>query len=187
MNGAAPAHESLARTAVVLGCGSALPEHAVATADLAPAFGVDEDWVVGRTGVRSRRIAAPDTRLSDLAALAAIEALARADVRADELDLVLVGTMTPDELTPNAAPLVAHAIGAEHAGALDVGAACTAFLSALALGAAQIEAGRAEHVLVVGADLLSRFTDTGDRATALLFGDGAGALVLGAAGSGGLG
>jgi 3-oxoacyl-[acyl-carrier-protein] synthase III len=95
--------------------------------------------------------------------------------------------MSADELTPNAAPLVAHEIGAERAGALDVGAACTAFLSALALGAAQIEAGRAELVLVVGADVLSRMTDSDDRATAMLFGDGAGAVVLGAGRGGGLG
>jgi 3-oxoacyl-[acyl-carrier-protein] synthase-3 len=93
--------------------------------------------------------------------------------------------MTADELTPNAAPLVAHAIGAAGAGAVDVGAACTGFLSALALGAAYIEAGRADHVLVVGAEVLSRYTDPDDRATAMLFGDGAGAVVLGGSGSGG--
>jgi 3-oxoacyl-[acyl-carrier-protein] synthase-3 len=175
------------RTAVVLGCGSALPEREVTTAELAPRFGVDEDWVIGRTGVRARRLAAPDARLSDLAALAAADALERASVAPDSVDLVLVATMTADELTPNAAPLVAQAIGARRAGALDVGAACTAFLSALALGAAQVETRRAEVVLVVGADLLSRVTDTEDRATALLFGDGAGALVLGAGAGGGVG
>jgi 3-oxoacyl-[acyl-carrier-protein] synthase-3 len=175
------------RSAVVLGVGAALPERVVETAELAPKFGVDEEWVVGRTGVRSRRIARPDQRLSDLAALAGYTALERAGVAPDALDLVLVATMTPDELTPNAAPLVAHALGATRAGAFDVGAACTAFLSALAVAAAQIEAGRAARALVVGADVLSRVTDTDDRATALLFGDGAGALVLGAGADGGLG
>lgn len=173
------------RAASVLGCGTALPERIVETAALAAPFGVDEDWVVGRTGVRRRRIADADARLSDLAAAAARAALERAQLRPVEVDLVLVATMTADELTPNAAPLVAHALGAENAGAADVGAACTAFLSALSLGAAQIESGRARHVLVVGADILSRVTDTEDRATALLFGDGAGAIVLGASSDGG--
>jgi 3-oxoacyl-[acyl-carrier-protein] synthase-3 len=173
------------RTASVLGCGTALPPRVVDTAELAPHFGVDEDWVVGRTGIRRRRFADPAMRLSDLAAEAARDALERAGLTAGELDLVLVATMTADELTPNAAPLVAHAIGATGAGAVDVGAACTGFLSALALGAAYIEAGRADHVLVVGAEVLSRYTDPDDRATAMLFGDGAGAVVLGGSGSGG--
>jgi 3-oxoacyl-[acyl-carrier-protein] synthase-3 len=104
-----------------------------------------------------------------------------------ELDLVLVATVSADELTPNAAPLVAASLGATCAGAVDVGAACTGFLSALSLGAACIESGRAEHVLVIGADALSRFTDPEDRRTAALFGDGAGAVVLGAGHGGGLG
>src|SRR5205085_1158448 len=97
---------------------------------------------------------------------AAEQALARAGVAATELDLVLVATTTSDELLPNAAPLVAHALGAQYAGAFDIGAACTGFLSALAVGAGQIEAGRARTVLVVGADLMSRITDPYDRGTA---------------------
>src|SRR5437879_1039335 len=105
------------RTAAVLGCGAALPPSVVETADLAPRFGVDEDWAVGRTGVRRRRIAEPGARLSDLAARAALEALDRAGTAPGSLDLVLVATMTADELTPNAAPLVANAIGARGAGA----------------------------------------------------------------------
>ena len=172
------------RNAVVLGCGAALPDRSVATAELAPRFGVDEAWVVGRTGVRARRIADPGARLSDLAAEAGRIALERAGLAPGAVDLVVVATMTADELTPNAAPLVAHALGATHAGAFDVGAACTAFLSALWLAGAQIETGRADTALVIGAEVLSRFTDTDDRATALLFGDGAGALVLGAAPAG---
>src|SRR5207245_2290882 len=100
-------------------------------------------------------------------------------VAAAELDLVLVATMTQDDLTPNAAPLVAHALGAAAAGAIDVGAACTAFLSALALAAAQVETGRARYVLVIGADLISRITDHDDKRTAALFADGAGAVVVG--------
>jgi 3-oxoacyl-[acyl-carrier-protein] synthase-3 len=159
----------------------------VSTAEIAARFGVPEDWLVSRTGIRSRRILGPEERLSDLAARAGSEALARAGVDATDLDLVLVATVSADELTPNAAPLVAHALGAGSAGAFDVGAACPGFLCALAVGASWIEAGRAERVLVVGADALSRFVDPKDRRTAALFGDGAGAVVLGVGEAGGLG
>jgi 3-oxoacyl-[acyl-carrier-protein] synthase-3 len=167
------------RTAGVLGLGTAQPPHAVGSAEVGARLGLDADWIVARTGVRERRIAAPGTRLSDLAAEAGAAALAASGTEAAELDLVLVATMTQDELTPNAAPLVAHALGARRAGVMDIGAACTAFLSALSLAAAQVEAGRAERVLVIGADLLSRVTDLDDRRTAPLFADGAGAVVVG--------
>jgi 3-oxoacyl-[acyl-carrier-protein] synthase-3 len=106
------------------------------------------------------------------------EALDRAGVDPVDVDLVIVATTTSDEMMPGAAPLVAHELGATRAGAFDVGSACTGFLSALAVGAAQIEAGRARTVLVVGADLMSRITDPDDRATAAVFADGAGAVVL---------
>jgi 3-oxoacyl-[acyl-carrier-protein] synthase-3 len=171
----------------VLGIGTALPAHVVSSAAIAERLGVAEDWIVARTGIRSRRIAGPDERLSDLAAAAGAAALGQAEVQASDLDLVLVATVSADEVTPNAAPLVAEALGAMNAGALDVGAACTGFLSALALGSAWIESGRASRVLVIGADTLSRFTDPDDRRTAALFGDGAGAVVLGAGQGGGLG
>jgi 3-oxoacyl-[acyl-carrier-protein] synthase-3 len=128
--------------------------------------------------VRERPVARPDERLSDFAARAGAAALERAGVEAADLDLVIVATMTQDELTPNTAPLVAHALGAQRAGAFDVGAACTAFLSGIALGAAQVESGRAERVLLIGADFITRITDYGDKRTAPLFGDAAGAAVL---------
>ena len=175
------------RTAIVLGCGTALPGDVVSSAEIAARLGLEEDWVVARTGIRARRIARHDERLSDLAAAAGEIALHRAGIDADDLDLVLVATVSADELTPNAAPLVAHSLGASRAGAIDVGAACTGFLSALALGTAWIESGRGERVLVVGADMLSRFTNRDDRRTAVLFGDGAGAVVLAAGEGGGLG
>jgi 3-oxoacyl-[acyl-carrier-protein] synthase-3 len=106
-------------------------------------------------------------------------------VTADELELVIVATMTPDELTPNTAPLVAHALGAQRAGAFDVGAACTGFLTGLSLGAGQIESGRARRVLLVGADFVTRITDYDDKRSAPLFADGAGAVVLGDGSGGG--
>jgi 3-oxoacyl-[acyl-carrier-protein] synthase-3 len=102
-----------------------------------------------------------------------------ADVRAEELDLVIVGTMTPDELTPNTAPLVAHALGATRAGAFDVGAACTAFLSGMSIATAQIESARARYVLLVGADFITRITNFADKRSGPLFADAAGAVVLG--------
>jgi 3-oxoacyl-[acyl-carrier-protein] synthase-3 len=155
-----------------------LPEQVVANADVAARFGVEASWIERRTGIRERRIAGPEDRLDQHAAIASRLALKQAGIEAAELDLVLVATTTADELLPNAAPLVAHAIGAVRAGAFDVGAACTGFLSALAVGSAQIEAGRARAVLVVGADFMSRITDPTDRGTAAVFADGAGAAVM---------
>jgi 3-oxoacyl-[acyl-carrier-protein] synthase-3 len=119
--------------------------------------------------------------MSDFAAQAGAHALERAGLAGADLDLVLVATSTADEITPNAAPLVAGQLGAGQAGAFDLGAACTGWLAGLALAAGQIESGRARHALVIGADFLSRFLDFSDRDTATLFADGAGAAVLSAA------
>jgi len=132
-------------------------------------------------------VARPGERLSDLAAAAGRQTLARAGMDAADLDLVLVATTTQDELLPNAAPLVAAALDATRAGAIDVGAACTAFVAGLALGAAQIESERADTVLVIGADVLTRYVDPDDKRTAALFGDGAGAVLMTAAERGGMG
>lgn len=168
------------RAVSVLGCAAVLPPEVVPTKAIAERLGLEEEWLISRTGIRSRRIVADDVRTSDLATEAGAAALEKAGVDAAEIDLVIVATMTADELTPNTAPLVAHALGATAAGTFDVGAACTAFLSALAVGASWIESRRAERVLIVGVDILSRITDTTDRSTAALFADGAGAIVLGA-------
>jgi 3-oxoacyl-[acyl-carrier-protein] synthase-3 len=161
-----------------------LPSKRLSTAELAERFELSEEWIVSRTGVRERPMAGPDERLSDFAARAGAAALKRAGVDPAEVDLVLVATITQDELTPNAAPLVAHSIGAYRAGAIDVGAACTGFLSAAAMAAAQIETGRARWVLVVGADFITRLIDWEDKRSAPLFGDAAGAVVFGPAGAG---
>ena len=184
----APSALAPARPAI-LSVAAQVPAARVTTAELAERLGVSEDWIVSRTGIRARPVAAPDDRLSEFAALAGSRALSRAGVDPADIDLVLVATLTQDELMPNAAPLVAHAIGADRAGAIDVGAACTGFLSGLSLGAAQIETGRAEHVLLIGADFTTRIVDWGDKRTAPLFGDGAGAAVIGPAegGAGGIG
>jgi 3-oxoacyl-[acyl-carrier-protein] synthase-3 len=173
----APSTVVAGRPAVV-SVASAVPAARVSTAELAERLGVSEDWIVSRTGIRERPVAGAEERLTDLAARVGAMALERAGVDPGELDLVLVATMTQDEVTPNAAPLVAHALGADRAGAIDLGAACTAFLSGISLGAAQIESGRAERVLLIGADFTTRIVDWEDKRTAPLFGDGAGAVVL---------
>jgi len=164
----------------IAGVAMALPDRFITNEQIAAGLDVDATWIAKRTGTRERPWATSGERLSDLAANAGRAALERAGVEARELDLVLVATSTADEITPNAAPLVAGLIGAERVGALDVGAACTGWLSALAMACGQIESGRAEHALVVGADFLSRFLDFSDRDTAPLFADGAGAVVVSA-------
>jgi 3-oxoacyl-[acyl-carrier-protein] synthase III len=174
------------RTARVVGLGHRLPDRVVPNGPIAERIGVDAEWIVRRTGIRERRYAAPDERTADLALAAAHRALSDAGLKPTDIDLVLVATMTPDELTPNTAPLVADALGLR-AGAYDVGAACTGWLSALSIGAAQIETGRSDAVLVIGAEVLSRVTNFDDKRTASLFGDGAGAVVLSAEGEGAIG
>ena len=184
----APSALAPARPAI-LSVAAQVPAARVTTAELAERLGVSEDWIVSRTGIRARPVAAPDDRLSEFAALAGSRALSRAGVDPADIDLVLVATLTQDELMPNAAPLVAHAIGADRAGAIDVGAACTGFLSGLSLGAAQIETGRAEHVLLIGADFTTRIVDWGDKRTAPAPSPNSGAAVIGPAegGAGGIG
>lgn len=176
----APEEARAVRGAAISSVGVALPRTPVPNARIAERLGVDSDWITKRIGVRERRMAEPDERLSDLAAEAAQTALERAGVDAAELDLVLVGTFTQDEILPNAAPLVAARLGATRAGGVDLGAACMGFLSGVALAAGQIESGRAETALVVGAETLTRFLDADDRRTAPLIGDGAGAVVMSA-------
>ncbi len=167
--------------------GVALPEEVVTSRAIAGPLGVDEDWIVSRTGVRERRRAGPGETLTSLAARAGAHALERGELDPREIDLVLVASLTQDDLLPNAAPLVAEWLGASNAGAIDLGAACTGFLSGLSLASAQLESGRAAAVLVIGAELMSRVIDVGDRRTAALFGDGAGAALVTAGGPGRMG
>jgi len=176
-----------ARTASIMGLGHYLPEEVVPNEPIAQRIGVDDEWIVRRTGIRSRRRAAPDERLIDLAAKAGAQALKDAQTDPEEIDLVLVASLSQDQLTPNAAPVVAHTLGAHRAGALDLGAACSGWLSGLSLAAAQVEIGRADRVLLIGAEILTRLTDYEDRKTAALWGDGAGAVVIGADGEGAVG
>jgi 3-oxoacyl-[acyl-carrier-protein] synthase III len=184
-NGADP--DRLTRIAGLASIASAVPQRAVANAEIAAPLGVDGEWIASRTGIRERRIAGEDESLVELASRAGVEALRRAAVDPTDLDLVLVATFTPDDLQPHAAPLVAERVGAKRAGAADVGAACSGFLYGLSLAAAQVEGGRADAVLVVGADFATRITDFDDQQTAGLFGDGTGAAVVTAGGPGSIG
>ncbi|HEX3688635.1 MAG TPA: beta-ketoacyl-ACP synthase 3 [Solirubrobacteraceae bacterium] len=165
--------------AAILSVATDLPPDRLTSAELAESLGVTEEWIISRTGIRERRRARPDERLSDYATRAGARALEAAGVDAANLDLVIVATLSQDELTPNTAPIVAHNLGATRAGAFDVGAACTAFLTAVAQGCANIESGRARYVLVVGADFVTRLVDYSDKRSAPLFADAAGAVVLG--------
>lgn len=166
------------RGAAIASVGVSMPERLVSNAEVAERLGVDAEWIERRTGIQARRWAGPEDRLDAHATAAARDALERAGISPADVDLVLVATTTADEVLPNAAPLVAYALGATRAGAFDIGAACAGFLSAMAVGCAQIESGRADCVVVVGADFMSRLLNRDDRMTAGVFGDGAGAVVL---------
>ncbi len=180
----AAARPAAVRVARIAGLGHHVPERVVHNAELADRFGVDDAWIVRRTGIHSRRWAAPGEGLDDMATAAGERALEDAGLDASDIDLVLVATVTQDQAIPNSAPVVARRLGALNAGAIDVGATCTGWLSALQLACGQVEAGRAERVLVIGADLLSRLLDLDDPKTAALFADGAGAVVVSADGTG---
>ncbi|HVT67604.1 MAG TPA: beta-ketoacyl-ACP synthase 3 [Trebonia sp.] len=156
----------------------AVPERVVSNAAIAARLGVSEEWISRRTGTRERHAIAPGERLEEFAAQAALAALEQAGVSAGDVDAVLVGTTSAEEMSPHAAPLVAQHIGAKGAAAMDISAACTGFLSGLVMGTGLIESGRAQTVLVIGADMLTRYLDPDDSKSAMLFGDGAGAVVL---------
>lgn len=175
-----------ATRAVVQGLGSALPERAVGNDEVGALLGVDDAWIRRRTGIASRRRAGEGDSTTTLATTAALAALDDSGLTPDDVDLVLVATMTPDFATPQVAPLVAAAIGAGGAGAFDVAAACTAWLSALGAAASFLETGRATCAVVVGVEVMSRVIDPLDRSTAILFADGAGAAVVTAGGEGGV-
>lgn len=165
--------------AQVAGWGMSVPSRVVTNDDLV-AMGVksSDDWIYSRTGIKQRRMVTPGEATSDLAVEAARKALEVANMPPTDLDLIIVATCTPDHLLPATAALVQDRLGAAGAGAMDVNAVCSGFVYALSLAAGQIESGRSQRVLVIGADAVSVLLDWEDRGTSILFGDGAGALVL---------
>jgi len=165
----------------ILGTGGYLPEKILTNHDLEALVDTSDSWIRERTGIEQRHIAAADETTCDLAEQAARQALAMAAVEASELDLIVVATTTPDQIFPSSACLLQARLGNSGAAAFDVQAVCTGFIYALAVADRFIRSGGAQRALVVGAETMSRIVDWQDRGTSVLFGDGAGAVVLGAA------
>lgn len=170
---------TVVKRAGILGTGSALPKRVLSNSDLEKMVDTNDEWIVSRTGIRERRIAEPGDATSDYAALACQRALESAGVAATEVNQIICATVTPDMMFPATACLIQDKIGATHAGAFDLSAACTGFLYGLHTASSMIAAGQAKYVLVVAGDILSRITDYEDRSTCVLFGDGAGAVLVG--------
>lgn len=166
------------RSACIAGTGSYLPERIVPNAELEALVETTDHWIVTRTGMRERRIAAEDEVTSDMAAAAAREALADAGMSAEEIELILVATSTPDMMLPSTAAFVQKLVGAGKAACMDVQAACSGYLYALEIGRQFVQCGTVENILVIGAEKMSAFIDWKDRSTCVLFGDAAGAAVL---------
>ena len=166
------------RRAVVTGSGSALPPRVVTNDELARTVDTTDEWIVQRTGIHERRVSGPDETSSTLGIEAAKKALLAAGIDGKEIDLVIVATTSPDTPWPSVACLIQDAVGARDAGSFDLSAACAGFVYAMSVGSAMIRGGDATKALVVGADTLTKQLDWSDRGTCILFGDGAGAVVL---------
>jgi 3-oxoacyl-[acyl-carrier-protein] synthase III len=162
----------------VLGTGSALPRRIVTNADLAERVDTSDEWIIARTGIRQRHIAEPDETTASLAIAAARAALADAGVDASSIGLIVLATATPDNTFPATATKVQHALGCNGCVAFDVAAVCSGFLYALSVADSLLKTGMAKRALVIGAETFSRILDWEDRTTCVLFGDGAGAVVL---------
>jgi len=170
--------------AAITGCGKHLPEKVMTNHDFESLVETSDEWIVTRTGIRQRRIAAPEQAASDLALPAARQAMAEAGVEPGDLDAIVAASMTPDMFFPSTACFLQGALGAAPCAAFDILAACSGYVYGLSIARAMVEAGQARHVLVVAAEVLSKFTDYTDRTSCILFGDGAGASVVSAAAPG---
>ncbi len=162
----------------IAGTGSYLPEKVVTNHDLEQMMDTSDEWIRERTGIKRRHLAGDGEKTSDLALAAANNALEMAEISADDIDLIIIGTTTPDKVFPGTACIVQRRLGIGGCGAFDIQAACSGFVYGLDLGDRYIRTGAAKNVLVIGAETLSRLTNWEDRTTAVLFGDGAGAVVL---------
>lgn len=164
--------------AIIVGTGSALPDKRLTNEDLSAMVDTNDAWITQRTGIRERRVAAPGESTATLAAAAARRAIESAGLEAKDIDLIICGTITPEMVFPSTACFVAASLGLTTTPAFDLSAACSGFIYALDTAASFIKAGRYRNVLVIGAETLSRITDYTDRGSCILFGDGAGAVVL---------
>ncbi len=162
----------------ILATGSALPERVVTNADLEKQVDTSDEWIRSRTGIRERRVSSAEETTGELGYRAAVQALERAGVKASELDLIILGTTTPDIIFPSTACLIQHRLGANGCAAFDVNAACSGFVYALGVADKFIRSGQTKKALVIGAETLTRMVDWNERETCVLFGDGAGAVVL---------
>jgi 3-oxoacyl-[acyl-carrier-protein] synthase-3 len=162
----------------ITGLGCHVPERVLTNAELSKLVDTSDEWIIERTGIRERRIAAPEEALSDLALPAAEQALDAAGARAEDVDLLIVATVTPDMAFPSTGAILADQLGAKDAAAYDLSAGCTGFMYAIAQAHGMVAAGLAKKALVVGGDVLSKIMNWNDRTTCVLFGDGAGAVVL---------
>lgn len=175
------------RRAAIKSLATYVPPRLLTNADLEKMVETSDEWILQRTGIRERHIVDPGVATSDLAKEAALQAIARAGLTPDDIDVIIVGTVTPDMFFPSTACLVQHKIGASRAWGFDLSAACSAFTYALTVGAQLVSARAATNVLVIGADVMSSIIDYTDRATCVIFGDGAGAVVVGPSDDGNLG
>ena len=163
----------------ILGTGHSYPEGILTNADLEKMVETSDEWITTRTGIKQRRKAAPGEYTSQFAVRASQEALERAGIKAEDVDIILCATVTPDQILPSTACLIQAQLDANKAAAMDVVAACSGFLYGLWLADSMIRTGQAKYALVIGAEILTRYVDYTDRATCVLFGDGAGAAILG--------
>ncbi|UQZ36535.1 3-oxoacyl-ACP synthase [Paenibacillus sp. PK3_47] len=163
----------------IIGTGKYVPEKILTNSDLEQMVETNDEWIVSRTGIRERHIAAPHEATSDLAYEAALKALESANMKAEDLELIIVATITPDSAFPSTACILQDKLGAKGAAAFDLSAACSGFVYSLATATGFLQTGMYNNALIIGADTLSRITDYTDRNTCVLFGDGAGAVILG--------
>jgi len=163
----------------ILGIGSYVPEKILSNSDLEQMMDTSDEWIVSRTGIKERRIASDEQDTSHLAYEAAVEALKDADVLAEELDLILVATVTPDMSFPSVACVIQERLGAKNAAAMDISAACAGFIYGVVTATQFVNTGTYKRILVIGAEKLTKIVNWEDRNTAVLFGDGAGAAIIG--------
>jgi len=163
----------------ILGTGHSYPEGVLTNADLEKIVETSDEWITTRTGIKQRRKAAPDEYTSQFAVRASQEAIERAGIDPSDIDLILCATVTPDQILPSTACLIQAQLGANKAAAMDIVAACSGFLYGVTIANPMIRAGQIKYALVIGAELLTRYVDYTDRSTCVLFGDGAGAAILG--------